>query len=162
MLISLDGADYVSKWGLADFYPEVEKLLRALIASGKNFETDWFGCQKEIRYAKYVKDDDGFHISVSCHMDDLYDGGDLIDDALYEIGVGGELMDEQMDDIITIASERGIEDVSYQDVSLPRNASYEDIVKYTQKCEDIAERNNREMFNALCEIVKGVVCGVEE
>jgi len=90
-------------------------------------------------------------------MDDLYDGGDLIDDALYEIGVGGELTDEQIDDIITLAIESGIDDTSNQGVSLPRDASFEDVVKYTQKCEDIAERNNHEMYEALCEIVRGVV-----
>lgn len=155
--IDLDGASYASKWGITDFYEDVEALLREVVESGEDFDTGWFGCKKEIRYAMYTKNRYGFFITVSAHMDDLYEGADLIYDALYEefdvIGVTDDLIDE----IRELALEDGIDDVSYIDVRLPRDASYDDIIRATQEAEDEAEMKNKDKFDRLCKIVKDCV-----
>lgn len=155
--LDLDGASYASKWGITDFYEDVEALLREAVESGEDFDTGWFGCKKEIRYAMYTKNRYGFFITVSAHMDDLYEGADLIYDALYEefdvIGVTDDLIDE----IRELALEDGIDDVSYIDVRLPRDASYDDIIRATQEAEDEAEMKNKDKFDRLCKIVKDCV-----
>ena len=155
--LDLDGASYASKWGITDFYEDREALLREVVESGEDFDTGWFGCKKEIRYARYTKNRHGFFITVSAHTDDLYEGADLIYDALSvefdAIGVTDDLIDE----IRELAMKDGIDDVSYVDVRLPRDVSYDDIIRATQEAEDEADARNKEMFERLCKIVKDCV-----
>lgn len=155
--LDLDGGSYASKWGITDFYEDIEALLREAVESGEDFDTGWFGCKKEIRYAMYTKNRDGFFITVSAHMDDLYDGEELIYDALYEVSDAIVVTDDMINEIRELAMEVGIDDVSYADVRLPRDASYDDIIRATQEAEDEVEARNKDMFDRLCMIVKDCV-----
>lgn len=146
--------EYASKWGLTDFYPEAEAELKKALESGEDFETDWFGGKKEIRYARTTGDEDGITIEVSAHMDDLWESEDLIYDALWEVSKIEDELPEEIIDSIRDAAIYDINDHTDLDVTLPRSASFEEIVEAMGKLEDEAEENNTEMYKTLCEIVK--------
>ena len=158
-LVEIGHGEYASQWGLTDFYEESEEKLKDVLKSGEDFDTGWFGCKKEIRYARYVREGDEFTIEVSAHMDDLWEGDDLIYDALWEVNKSEEeLSDEIIDSIRELAFEGGVEDVSYGDaVILSEEATFERIVEVTDDLEKYVENNNQEMFNRLCEIVRSCV-----
>lgn len=154
--------EYASKWGLTDFYPEAEEDLRAALESGEDFETDWFGCKKEIRYARITGDEDGITIEVSAHMDDLWDAEDLIYDALWEATKIEKQLPDEIIDSIRDAAVYDVDDHTDLDVALPRSASFEEIVRAMEHLEYEAEANNHEMYLELCEIVKGHVDYMKE
>lgn len=146
---------YASKWGISDFYEEAEKSLRDVLNSGEDFETDWFGCKKEIHYAQITREAGKITVSVSCHMDDLWDGDDLIYDALWEVTKSeNELPEEIVDSIRDAAIDEQIDDRYTESVLLPASASFEDVVKALDSCEALANRNNTGMYKRLCEIVR--------
>lgn len=149
--------EYASKWGLTDFYPEAEEDLRAALESGEDFETDWFGCKKEIRYAKITSDQEEITIKVSAHMGDLWEEDYLIYDALWEVSKIEDELPEEIIDSIRDAAIYDIDDHTDLDVTLPRSASFEEIVEAIGKLEDEAEENNTEMYKTLCDIVKAHV-----
>lgn len=149
---------YASKWGLTDFYEESEQKLKDALASGEEFDTGWFGCKKEIRYARIMRDDEDITVEVSCHMDDLYESDDLIYDALWEeCHTEEELPDDIIDSIRDAACDSNLNDESCVEETLPQDASYEDICECLSRLEDEAERENTEMYNILRAIVKAHV-----
>ena len=162
MVIELcDG--YASKWGLTDFYSEAEQKLRELIDSGEDFDTGWFGCAKEIRYARIVREDGKIVVSVVAHMDDLFESEDLIYDALWTVSRGEkELSGETIDNIRDWAIDDGIDDATKLSMVLPGGASFEDVVAAVDKLEGEGEENNADMFGRLCEIVKYFVSEEKE
>lgn len=149
--------EYASKWGLTDFYPEAEADLRKALESGEDFETDWFGCKKEIRYARITGDEGRITIEVSAHMDDLWESEDLIYDALWEVSKIEDELPEEIIDSIRDAAIYDIDDHTDLDVALPRSATWDEIVEAMGKLEDEAEANNHRMYLELCEIVKAHV-----
>ena len=149
---------YASKWGLTDFYEESEQKLKDALASGEDFDTGWFGCKKEIRYARICRENGAVNIEVSCHMDDLYESDDLIYDALWEeCGTEDELPEEIIDSIRDAAYDSDLNDESGVEETLPQDASYEDICECLSRLENEAERENTEMYNILRDIVKAHV-----
>lgn len=145
---------YASKWGISDFYEEAEKSLRDVLNSGEDFRTDWFGCKKEIHYAQITREAGIITVSVSCHMDDLWDGDDLIYDALWEVTKSeNELPEEIIDSIRDAAMDDNVEDSSTWTEVLPPSASFDDVVKALDKCEANAGAENTGMYKRLCEIV---------
>lgn len=146
-----------SKWGLTDFYEESEMKLKEALESGEDFTTGWFGCKKEIRYAKYERCGDEFTISVCCHMDDLWEEDDLIYDALWSAcKVEEELPQEIIDSIRDAAIDCGIDDHAELWQIIPSGeATFEKIVEITDSLEQRAEEENDIMFKDLCEKVKG-------
>lgn len=146
--------EYASKWGLTDFYPEAEEDLRAALESGEDFETDWFGCKKEIRYAKITGDQEEITIEVSAHMDDLWEEDDLIYDALWEVSKIEDELPEEIIDSIRDAAIYDIDDHTDLSITLPRSATWDEIIKAIENLEYEAEANNHRMYLELCEIVK--------
>ena len=153
--------EYASKWGLTDFYPEAEAELKKALESGDDFETAWFGCKKEIRYAKYTKLGDEITVQVSCVMDDLWESDDLIYDAAWEIShkdLEDELPEEIIDSIRDAALDDGINDGTDLTKTFACTAGgmniYDKIVQCTRDLEAEAEANNHEMYARLVEIVK--------
>lgn len=149
--------EYASKWGLTDFYPEAEEDLRAALESGEDFETDWFGCKKEIRYAKITGGQEEITIEVSAHMDDLWESEDLIYDALWEVSKIEDELPEEIIDSIRDAAIYDIDDHTDLDVTLPRSATWEEINRAIENLEYEAEANNHRMYLELCGIVKAHV-----
>lgn len=147
---------YSSKWGLTDLYPESEAKLREILESGEDFCTNWEGCKKEIRYARYVRAGGIITVQVSAHMDDLWESDDLIYDALWE---EFKSEDELPDEVIQAIREclGDVDDVSYETVELPGTASFEEVMKATAEAEDKAEQKNYEMFRELCAAVRECV-----
>lgn len=152
--INLTTGEYASKWSLTDFYPEAAHNLRLALISGEDFTTD-FGCKKEIRYARYTRDDKCFTVHVSCVMDDLWESDDLIYDALWETcHVEEELPEDIIDSIRDAAIDMQVNDGTDLTRVLPREASFDEIVKLTEQLESEAEENNKHMYEELCECVK--------
>lgn len=146
---------YASQWCLTDFYEKSEQKLRDAIASGEEFDTGWWGCKKEIRYARIMRDDEDVTVEVSCHMDDLYDSEDLIYDALWdECRTEEELPDDIIASITDAAIDDGLNDGAEMSDTLPRDASFDDIVAKIDRLEEWCESKNTEMYNRLRAIVK--------
>lgn len=153
--MDINYGEYASKYGIADFYPDSEEKLRAALKSGEEFDTGWFGCEKEIRYAKIVKHKDSITVFVSAHMDDLYEADDLIYDALWHINQSEEeLPDEIIDSIRDAATDCSLSNESTCVGTLPPDAEFEEICKKLKKLESEAEEENNSMFDTLCGIVK--------
>ena len=103
--------EYASKYALTDWYEGSEEILREAMASGDDFDTGWFGCRKEIRYARIVRENGLYTVEVSSHCDDLWDGDDLIYDALWEVSKSEEeLPDDIIESIRDTAADCGIDD----------------------------------------------------
>lgn len=149
--------EYASKWGLTDFYPEAEAELKKALESVEDFETDWFGCKKEIRYAKITGTQEEITIEVSAHMDDLWEEDDLIYDALWEVSKIEDELPEEIIDSIRDAAVYDIDDHTNMEVSLPRSATWEEIIRAMENLEYEAEANNHRMYLELCDIVKAHV-----
>ena len=149
--------EYASKWSLTDFYPEAEAELKKALESGEDFETDWFGCKKEIRYAKITGDQEEITIEVSAHMDDLWEEDDLIYDALWEVSKIEDELPEEIIDSIRDAAIYDIDDHTNLDATLPRSATWGEIIKAIENLEYEAEANNHRMYLELCDIVKAHV-----
>lgn len=154
---------YASKWGISDFYEEAEKILRDVLESGEDFETDWFGCKKEINYAKIAREDGEITVTVTCNMDDLWEQEDLIYDALWETTkIEKELPEEIIESIREAACDEQVDDNATESITLPTDASYDDIVSALDKCEGLADSELTGMYKRLCEIVWDHVEYMEE
>lgn len=150
-----NGGIYASKWGLTDFYDVNDDVLRKAIESGEDFDTGEFGCQKEIRYARVHRERGEFEVEVTAHMDDLWDEGDLIYDALWTVAKSSdELPEDIIDSIRDAAIDSGVDDHTYCNRYLPLDATYETVVETISELEDEAEQTNEELYRILCEIVK--------
>ena len=147
--------EYASRWGITDFYPEVEAKLKELIASHEDFECDWFGCKKEIHYARYRCENGKFTVEVSVHCDSLWDEPDLIYDALDDISIEvDELSDEDIDYIRSIAIEDQIDDCVKLESVIDTPVTFNDIVKETDRLENEAAKQLHSKYEELCMIVK--------
>lgn len=150
---------YASNWGISDFYEEAEKSLRSALESGEDFDTGWFGCKKEINYARIVREDGEIEIDVSCHMDDLWDSEDLIYDTMDE---EIELPDETISSIRDAAIVDDIDDKTELTMFLLSEASYNDIVNALDTLETEAMEANERKFLRLTDIVKAHIQGKTE
>ena len=147
---------YASKWGISDFYPEAETSLRQVLESGEDFDTGWFGCKKEINYARIVKADGEIEVFVTCRMDDLWDESDLIYDALWEVAKIEDVVPREIiRSIRDAACDEGLDDHTTCSTTLPDSATFDEIVAALTKLEAEADDNNTTMYHELCEIVKG-------
>jgi len=154
VITELCSGEYAAKWGLTDFYPEAEDKLKELIESGENFCTKW-GCKKEIRYADIERTDTECVVTVTSHMDDLDDEGDLIYDAVWEtMHIEPELPEAFIQDVYETAMDMDLDDCTSLEQHLPRTATYEDICSAIEELENQTEKYNTQMFEVLCGIVE--------
>lgn len=154
---------YASHWSLTDFYPQSEAALKAALASGEDFTTGWFGCKKEIRYARIQRDsamgdECGIIVDVAACMDELIACEDLIYDAYWEVtGLEESLEDDIIQRIRDAALAEGVDDRDEETEYLPLSASYEDIIGAMARLESFAEMKNKEDYARLCDIVKEII-----
>jgi len=150
---------YASHWGLSDLYDSAAALLKALIESGKDFSTDWWGAKKEIVYAKYTGTGDELTIEVAEHMDDLWESDDLIEDALYElehkglIQKGTELSEEDYDYIRDVLLWSDIDDKATAERTINRDTPFEKILETADEIWDEAHKINHDNY----EYIQGTV-----
>ena len=154
--IDISYGEYASKWGIADFYEESAEKLKSAIESGEDFDTGWFGCKKEIRYAHIERCEDDFTIEVSAHMDDLWESEDLIYDALWHVSKSEEELPEEIIDSIRDACiDCEIDDNTTLSETIPSaEATFEKVVEILVELESMTEKNNEDMFKRLCGIVE--------
>lgn len=154
--IDICRGEYAAHWSLTDLYDYSREKLQAALASGEDFDTGWWGCKKEIRYARICRDGGEIRILVSCHMDDLWDGDALIYDALWEeCGAEEQLPDELIDTVRSFAIDCGIDEQTELSEVLPTSAGFDELVKVIDRLEDEAEAHNTEMYNELRAVVRG-------
>ena len=147
--------DYASNWGITDFYDQYEAALREAIDSDEDFDTGWFGCKKEIRSARYVRENGKFKIEVSGSMDDLWEADDLIYDALWEsCGTEEELPQYIIDSIRDAAIDNGIDDHYTTKLTIRGNVTFEDVLEKTSEIEDHVCKQLDHWYKLLCDIVK--------
>lgn len=170
------GGAYCSHWGVSDLYPECEKKLRHLIDAHEDFMTEWCGSKKELLSVRYGKVSDMFSVEVNAWMDDLWDGGELIydaiDDVLHDSSYG--ISDDRRQELETIANGDGadeyigyIKDLAFEvDVqdsvfvcdSMPASeATYERVMQVAEKLSDDAEGLLKQHYSVLCCIVANAV-----
>lgn len=154
--IDICRGEYAAHWSLTDLYDYSREKLQAALASGEDFDTGWWGCKKEIRYARICRDGGEIRIQVSCHMDDLWDGDALIYDALWEeCGAEEQLPDELIDTVRSFAIDCGIDEQTELSEGLPASAGFDELVKVIDRLESEAEAHNTEMYNELRAVVRG-------
>ena len=170
-----EGRDYCSNWGLVDLYEECEKNLRELLDLGKDFCTEWCGSKKELLSARYRRIGNTFTVQVEAWMDDLWDGDDLVYDAIDEI-----LHDEEayplslsakeklravenaddpafIDEVKEIACDASVEDRVTVTKSFPSvDAHYDTVMDVVSELEDYAADLLKTNFYILCGIVAEV------
>ena len=87
-------------------------------------------------------------------MDSLWDGEDLIYDALWEeCKMTEELPDEIIDSIRDAAMDCGIDEETTISDSLPADADFDRVVSMIDRFEGYAEAENNSMYQRLCGIV---------
>lgn len=152
-----DGAMYCSKWGLTDQSETCEKNLRELLKSGQDFRTDWCDSQKELLSAMYARQDGEIRVTVNAWSDDLWDSSndDLIYDALWAKlrREDLELPEYIIDSIRDAAFDAGCNDEHMVAISLPTDATYEDVMSAVVKAENEAMEWLHQSFEALQDIV---------
>jgi hypothetical protein len=159
----LSNGIYCSHWGLTDLYEECEKGLRELLDSGNDFITTWCGSKKEIISAQYSRYDGHVHVEVCQSIDDLWDAEDLIYDALSSIGREDvELPDEIIDSIRDTAIDCGIDDSDTECVTLPTDATYDDVMKAVEWAENQTDKRLTSQYEELKTIVQEHVNYMEE
>ena len=144
-----------SHWGLTDLYPDSEANLRKLIESDEDFTTEWCASKKELESAKYERIEGTFQVSVYRFMDDLWEGNDLIGDALWDVthDESIELTEEHIDYILDIATEIGIDDSVTLSAEV-EDPTYENVMDAVSKLEDETDRVLKEYYEELKVIVK--------
>ena len=149
---------YASHLGLTDFYEESKQKLKEALASGEDFDTGWWGCKKEIRYARIRRESGKITVQVSCHMDDLWEEDALIYDALSEeCNIEDELPDEIIDSIRSEAIEVGIDSETETSETFPacddNDANFNTIMETIERLEAKCEAENDDMYKRLRDIV---------
>ena len=145
--INCPTGDYASKWGVSDLYEEAETLLKTLINSDEDFETDWWGVHKEIVYYRYSGKGNKLCIQVWNQMDSLWDEApDLLFDAFYSLQSEGkipesmEMDDDDTDEILNRLYMSDVDDKAISQTILDRSAPFEDIMNAADASWDEAKR----------------------
>ena len=153
--IDIEYGIFASHWSLTDFYEVSKAKLMDALNSGEDFDTGWWGCKKEINYARICRENGRITVQVSAHMDDLFEQPDLIYDALWEeCNTEEELPEDIIDSILDTAIWDGIDEKSEVEETLREDASMEDIIAALDRLEGEAMDANDGMYKRLCDIVK--------
>lgn len=78
---------YAAKWGASDLYEEYEPLLRSAIATGKPFDTRWYGVKKEIVWARVSREQT--HGPISVEVSQCMDNSRALVDTAFWKAAGG-------------------------------------------------------------------------
>lgn len=154
-----NGGFNASHWGLTDLYEECEENLRNLLKTGVDFETEWCSSKKELLSAKYSREDGRVKVSVNQWVDDLWEEGDLITDALWDrfrredivIPVDG------FEYIKRIAGEMGIDDATTISEDLGCGVAYEDVMDAVVRLQNATDKELSAWYEELCDIVADYV-----
>ena len=156
-IIELCDGIYTSHCGLTDLYPEAEAKLRELLASGEDFATAPCGSKKELLSARYGREDGHVFVEVSQWIDALWEGDDLIYDAMWEVFHDEETeLPESVIDRIRETCIYDVEDCVTEQELLPADASYDDVMAAVLRLEDETE----EELNDGYEFFKNVVADI--
>jgi len=136
-------------WGVTEMYPDVEKIMREVIASGERFDTGWHGCKKELQSMSIQRTEDEVIVEVSAYMDDLEDYAIILDCLTSE--EEQKITEEQCEAIANALDEMFLDfqtEIEERD-KLPVTATFEEIVEKAEECLDYCGRRLKESFH-LC------------
>ena len=143
-----------SHCGLTDLYLDVEKKLRELILSGKDFQTERCGSKNELCSAQYTRAGGVLSVAVHSWIDELYGEGNLIYDALWDLPHEiSALSDKTIEAIQNVAMECGIKDEVDTSENLPEGATFEDVMAAVERIEKENDQLLSDMFAMLENIV---------
>lgn len=159
LVFDIGSGCYCSHWGLTDLYEECEKNLRNLLKTGVDFRTEWCGSKKELLSARYLRVDGKVKVEVHQWVDDLWEEGDLMNDALEEKFPGKdiEISDELNDYIIDIVAESDINDNITLCRELGADATYEDCMTAVGQLADETNKQLTAWYEELCNIIEDAV-----
>jgi hypothetical protein len=164
----ISGLD-AARWGVSDFYPEHQKALESVIATGKPFDTGWYSVKKEIQSARIsrAKHRGPISIEVSSCMDE---GHDLIDTALWRAAGGNDVsssgyevlsmlgLDEESSrkTIADLADEAnlGEDNCSRSDLTIHWNSGLKRVKQGLNECSSETQRELENWYQAAIEICK--------
>lgn len=142
------------KWGVSDLYEEAEKNLRELLTYSGEFRTEWCSCKKEEYAFRLWFHDDYIHVAVSNCMDDLYDGYDLIDDALWDLGKQDvELSDDDVDRIRELCMFSDVDTEVTDDENIKRDSTYEEIMETLERLADETDKWLEDYYETVKNII---------
>ena len=154
-----NGGFNASHWGLTDLYDECEKNLRELLKTGVDFETEWCSSKKELLSARYGRKDGRVWVEVNQWMDDLWEDGGLIYDAVWNRfrREGIEIPDDGIEYIRQIAIECGVDDSTTVAEDLGCGVAYADVMDAVERCQNATDKELSEWYEELCDIVADYV-----
>lgn len=142
------------KWGVSDLYEEAEKNLRELLTYSGEFRTEWCSCKKEEYGFRLWFNDDYIHVTVNNCMDDLYDGWDLIDDALWDLGKKDvELSDDDADRIRELCMFSDVDTEVTDGENIKRDSTYEEIMETLEHLADETDKRLKECYETVKNII---------
>ena len=152
---SLTDGCYVSKYGVGDLYKEAENNLKILLTYDGEFRTEWCDCKHDLLNFRLLFNDERITVQVHAWMDDLYEEGSLIYDALeeFEFAKYLELEDWELDYIKDICSELGYYDETTETTIIKRDSTYEEIIETLNSLADTCS----EKLEIIYENVKNTV-----
>lgn len=155
--INLTDGWYISKRGLTDLFDDSENALREALSSGKDFDTGWCDCQKEIQSMRIRAM--GKTILVET-MDSIDEFPDLADDAADELEKGREVTEEEASMIEELCIMDGMfATEASESKELPRNTTYDDLMTVVDGLIDECMKRNANSYE-ICKSYTGDVIGV--
>lgn len=177
------GHEYGAKWGLTDFYDDVEPVIKEVVTSGKNFRFS-YGCKKEIRYCTIQRDRGSIEVTVSCSIDELPDLTDtLVWDAAgkNDFSVGGydaagkilglDTSDDTNEEVVYSFLEE-VQDqlmdyglyqetfTAYRDLGTTK--SWRAVVEAISELEDVVDQESQDAYAAMLECVRTMIAEKKE
>ena len=132
----------VCKYGVTVLNDDAEEKLRELLDSGRDFDTGWGSCTKELESVRFYARGDEITVGVSMEMDDM---PALIYDATPN---GVDLSEEEVDAIQDMCDElyEGISSETLIDRTIPRSSTYEEVIEAVREAREEADEYLNEQY----------------
>jgi hypothetical protein len=172
--ITYDGDD-AAKWGLSDFYEDIEPRVKDVWEDkDQNFKFSW-GCKKEIHYCEAERVDGTTTIEARAYIDELYD---LVDTALWRAYGGSGKCSGGYDAVAKIHgldprkdegkihelmeecqgfAEETYEECHFGSAELDANATWDDFIRAIDEAETKAEKAAEANYQSVIEVMKWVI-----
>lgn len=134
----------VCRYGVTMLNDDAEEKLRELLDSGKDFDTGWGSCTKELEGVRFYARGDEITVSVSMEMDDM---PELIYDATPD---GIDLNEEEVDAIQDMCDDLdgGISSETIADRTIQRSSTYEEVIEAVRETREEASEYLEQQFEA--------------
>lgn len=136
---------YAARWGASDLYEEYEPRLRDAVATGKPFDTRWYGAKKEIVWARVSRKRTHGPILVEASQC-MDDSRDLVDTAFWDAAGGNAYCDSGADAL----EKHGLSEDEWI-------AAVDDIIEQTGLAEDPYTDDPDEILDHIIGMMEGAM-----